>query len=190
VTISGGAIYDWGAHYLDWTLLLMGADPVRVTATGHKRVWRDVTNEDQVRVRLAWADGREAEFVHSDVAAVRRPKLYLQGTRGTLVGHYRPVTFESIEPGLGYRSHAAHHAEAPAALTLATYESRLGLREERVPLPAVADFAFHANLADHLLLGEPLAVPPDSVRDVIAVLDAAQRSLTAGGEPMAPAGRA
>lgn len=181
VSISGGAIYDWGAHYLDWTLMLMGNDPVRVSATGHKRVWHDVTNEDQVRVRLGWADGREAEFVHSDVAAVRRPKLYLQGTSGTLVGHYRPVVTETIEPGVGYRSRVAHHAEAPAELTLATYESRSGLTEERVPLPAPAAFPFHANLADHLLLGEPLAVPAGSVRNVVAVLDAAQRSLGSGG---------
>lgn len=181
VSISGGAIYDWGAHYLDWTLLLMGDDPVRVSATGHKRVWHDVTNEDQVRVRLGWSDGREAEFVHSDVAAIRRPKLYLQGTAGTLVGHYRPVVTETIEPGIGYRSRVAHHAEAPAELLLATYESRSGLSEERVPLPTPAAFPFHADLADHLLLGEPLAVPAGSVRNVIAVLDAAQRSLDAGG---------
>lgn len=181
ISISGGAIYDWGAHYLDWTLQLMGDDPVQVTAAGHKRVWHDVTNEDQVRVRLGWADGREAEFVHSDVAAVRRPKLYLQGSAGTLVGHYRPVVTETIEPGVGYRARVAHHAEAPADLTLSTYESGAGLTEERVPLPAPAEFPFHADLADHLLLGEPLAVPPESVRNVIAVLDAAQRSLAAGG---------
>ena len=181
VSISGGAIYDWGAHYLDWTLLLMGDDPVRVSATGHKRVWHDVTNEDQVRVRLGWSDGREAEFVHSDVAAVRRPKLYLQGTAGTLVGHYRPVVTETIEPGIGYRARVAHHAEAPAELVLATYESRSGISEQRVPLPAPTEFPFHADLADHLLLGEPLAVPAGSVRNVVAVLDAAQRSLTAGG---------
>ncbi len=190
VSISGGAIYDWGAHYLDWTLLLMGDDPVRVTAAGHKRVWHDVTNEDQVRVRLTWSDGREAEFVHSDVAAVRRPKLYLQGTRGTLVGHYRPLVTESIVPGIGYRRLVAHHAEAPAELSLASYTGSAGIAEERVPLPAPAEFPFHANLADHLLLGEPLAVPVESVRNVIAVLDAAQRSLGAGGRAVELGGSA
>lgn len=185
-SISGGAIYDWGAHYLDWTLLLLGSQPVRVSATGHKRVWHDVTNEDQVRVRLGWADGREAEFVHSDVAAVRRPKWYVQGTHGTLVGHYRPVAFESIEPGIGYRTTVAHHAEAPADLTLATYSGAgLGLRTVDVPLPAPPAWPFHTNLADHLLLGEPLAVTAEQARSVITVLDAAQRSLDAGGEVVA-----
>ena len=181
VSISGGAIYDWGAHYLDWTLLLMGDTPARVSATGHKRVWHDVTNEDQVRVRLSWNDGREAEFVHSDVAAIRRPKMYLQGTKGTLVGHYRPVVVEGIEPGIGYRSTVAHHAEAPADLKLVSYAGPGGLIEEIVPLPPPGGFPFHANLADHLLLGEPLAVEASSARNVVAVLDAAQRSLGAGG---------
>ncbi len=180
-SISGGAIYDWGAHYLDWTLLLMGDDPVRVSATGHKRVWHDVTNEDQVRVRLSWADGREAEFVHSDVAAVRRPKLYLQGTRGTLVGKYRPVVFESIEPGIGYRASEAHHAEAPAEMVFVSYDGPARLGEHRLALPSPKSFPFHANLADHLLLGEDLAVRPEAARNVVAVLDAAQRSLEGGG---------
>ena len=181
VSISGGAIYDWGAHYLDWTLLLLGDNPIRVSATGHKRVWHDVTNEDQVRVRLAWADGREAEFVHSDVAGIRRPKMYLQGTQGTLVAHYRPVVLDVIEPGIGYRSTVAHHAEAPADIKMATYAGISGLIEETVPLAPPGNFPFHANLADHLLLGEPLAVEPRSARNVVAVLDAAQRSLDAGG---------
>ncbi len=180
-SISGGAIYDWGAHYLDWTLLLMGDDPLKVSATGHKRVWRDVTNEDQVRVRLSWEDGREAEFVHSDVAAVRRPKLYLQGTKGTLVGSYRPVVFENIEPGIGYRSSEAHHAEAPAEMVFVSYDGPARLGEHRLALPPPLSFPFHANLADHLLLGEDLAVQPEAARNVVAVLDAAQRSLETGG---------
>jgi hypothetical protein len=45
-------------------------------------------------------------------------------------------------------------------------------------------FAFHRNLADHLLLGEPLAVVRQSAREVIAVLEAATRSASEGGEPV------
>ncbi|MHB1487948.1 MAG: Gfo/Idh/MocA family oxidoreductase [Acidimicrobiales bacterium] len=173
-SVSGGAVYDWGSHYLDWILLLMGGPPTRVTARGHKRVWHDVTNLDQVRVHLDWADGREAEFIHSDVAAWRRPKFYIQGTAGTLVGHYRPVTFERIEPGRGFVAEQAHFAEAPADLMLARYEPSWGVTETRLPPAPQEPFAFHANLADHLHLGEPLAVTPESARDVIAVLEAAQ----------------
>src|SRR5262245_10456079 len=178
---SGGAAYDWGSHHIDWVLQLLGGAPRQVQAHGHKRVWHDVTNLDQLRVRMTWSDGREAEFFQSDVAAVRRPKFYVQGTSGTLVGHYRVVTLEHVEPGRGYVARQMHHAEAPAELLLARYESGYGISETRLPSAPEQPFAFHRNLADHLHLGEPLAVTPASVRQVIGVLEAARRSTEQGG---------
>lgn len=186
-TVSGGTVYDWGSHHVDWILQLLGSTPASVSAVGHKRVWHDVTNLDQLRVRMHWADGREAEFLSSDIAAVRRPKFYVQGTEGTLVGHYRPVAFERLDPALGYVRETAHHAEAPVDLVAARYESASGVAETRLPLPAVDRFAFHRNLADHLLLGDPLAVTPGSAREVVAVLEAATRSAGARGVPVAVA---
>jgi predicted dehydrogenase len=182
--VSGGLAYDWGAHHVDWILLLMGSVPARVSAVGQKRVWHDVTNLDQLRVRMRWDDGREAEYLASDVAAVRRPKFYVQGTAGTLVGHYRPVAFERIDPARGYVSEAAHHAEAPAELAVARYRGPGELEEMSLPLEPEVPFAFHRNLADHLHLGEPLAVEPQSVREVVAVLEAATRSAAEGGQPV------
>ncbi len=180
VEISGGAVYDWGSHHLDWILQLMGEFPAELTAHGHKRVWRDVTNLDQVRVRLAWADGREAEFLQSDIAAIRRPKFFLQGTAGTIAGSYRPLLFERLEPGYGYVGDPAHHAEAPVELTLARYTPGEGL-SETVLRPLAGDrYGFHRNLADHLHLGEPLAVTPESAREVVALLEAAQVSTDKG----------
>jgi len=184
-TVSGGTVYDWGSHHVDWILQLFGAAPTSVTALGHKRVWRDVTNLDQLRVRMQWEDGREAEFLSSDVAAVRRPKFYVQGTQGTLAGWYRPLAFERLDPALGYVRETAHHAEAPTDLVLARYETVAGLAETRLPLPPVQPFAFHRNLADHILLGDPLAVSPVSSRQVVAVLEAATRSAAARGAPLA-----
>jgi predicted dehydrogenase len=180
-SVSGGAVYDWGSHHIDWILQLLGSAPETVQTHGHKRVWHDVTNLDQLRVRLSWSDGREAEFLQSDIAAVRRPKFYVQGTTGTLVGHYRSVALERLEPGRGYVAQQLHHAEAPADLSLARYESGYGLSETRLPPAPEQPFAFHRNLADHLHLGEPLAITPQSVRMVIAVLESAQRSSEQGG---------
>ena len=182
--VSGGLVYDWGAHHVDWILQLMGSVPAGVSAVGHKRVWHDVTNLDQLRVRMRWDDGREAEFVASDVAAVRRPKFYVQGTAGTLAGHYRPVVFDRLDPARGYVSETAHHAEAPVALTVSRYRSGGGLEERALTLEPEVPFAFHRNLADHLHLGEPLAVVPQSVREVVSVLEAATRSATEGGQPV------
>jgi predicted dehydrogenase len=180
VAVSGGAVYDWGSHHLDWILQLMGGFPERLVAHGHKRVWRDITNLDQVRVRVTWSDGREAEFVQSDIAGIRRPKFFVQGTSGTIAGHYRPMRTERVEPGVGYVADELHHAEAPVELTLARYEPGYGLTETTLP-PVPADrYGFHRNLADHLIFGEPLAVTPESARDVVALLEAAQRSTDEG----------
>jgi predicted dehydrogenase len=180
VSVSGGAVYDWGSHHVDWILQLLGSAPARVTTTQHKRVWHDVTNADQVRVHLDWDDGREAEFVQSDVAAIRRPKFYVQGTAGTLVGHYRPLSFERIEPVRGYVQERPHHAEAPVDLLLARYEAGYATSQTCLSPSPEEPFAFHRNLADHLLAGEALAVTPESVRDVVAVLEAAQTSPGSG----------
>ena len=181
VALSGGAVYDWGSHHVDWILQLLPGMPETIETTGHKRVWHDVTNLDQVRVRLRWGDGREAQFLQSDVAAVRPPKFHVQGTAGSIAGWYRPVTFERLEPGRGYVCETAHHAEAPVELVLRRYRSGHGLVETRIPPAPERRFAFHRNLADHLHLGEPLAVTADSVRRLIAVLEAAQRSGENGG---------
>src|SRR5262245_27512579 len=179
--VSGGEVYDWGSHHVDWVLQLLGESPRLVQAHGHKRVWHDVTNLDQLRVRMTWADGREAEFFQSDIAAVRRPKFWIVGTAATLVGRYRLVTLEHVELGRGYVATEMHHAEAPADLLLARYEIGYGISETRLPPAPEQPFAFHRNLADHLHLGEPLAVTPASVRQVIGVLEAARRSTDEGG---------
>jgi predicted dehydrogenase len=182
ISVSGGAVYDWGAHHLDWMLQLLGDFPVSVQTTRHKRLWHDVTNADQLRVRLRWDDGREAEFVDSMLAAVRRPKFYIQGTRGTLVGHYRPLRTEAVDARDGYTVTEHHHAEAPADLLLARSEPGVGISETKLALPAAPVHPFHRNLADHLLLGEPLAVTPAQARRTVILLEAAHRSGLAGGD--------
>jgi predicted dehydrogenase len=179
--VSGGAVYDWGSHHVDWVLRLYGSPPARVAAIAHKRAWLDVTNADQVTAWMQWADGREATFRQSDLAAIRRPKFYVQGTRGTIEGHYRKLVNEEIEPGRGYVERLAHFAEAPVTLRLARYEGPGRLSETAIPPAPAQGWAFHRNVADHLLLGEPLLVHPAESRDVVAVLEAAHRSAAAGG---------
>ncbi len=50
-------------------------------------------------------------------------------------------------------------------------------------IPEREHYRFHANLADHLLLGEPIVAPlVDSVK-VVAILEAAARSMDNGGSP-------
>ncbi len=180
-SVSGGAVYDWGSHHVDWIMLLQGSAPSRVLSTTHSRVWRDTTNVDQLSLWMQWDDGREATFRQSDICAIRRPKFHIQGTVGTLEGHYRPLRSETVVAGRGYVEHTSHHAEAPVDLRVVRYDGDHGTVESTVRPAPHPGWAFHRNLADHLLLGEALAVPPEESRDVVAVLEAAHRSGAEGG---------
>src|SRR5262249_33692345 len=87
--ISGGVFYDWGSHYLDWVLALLPDAVSDVRATAHKRVWHDVTNADQANLSLRFTGGQEATFIHSDVAALLKPKWYILGTKGAILATWR-----------------------------------------------------------------------------------------------------
>jgi predicted dehydrogenase len=181
-SISGGAIYDWGSHHVDWIVQLFGSPPARVLCSTHTRVWHDTTNADQLSLWMQWDDGREATFRQSDICAIRRPKFHVEGTRGTIEGHYRPIVADRIVPGRGHVAEVSHHAEAPVDLSVATYDGAFGVRTSTLPPAPSPGWGFHRNLADHLLLGEPLAVRPEESRDVVAVLEAGHRSGANGGE--------
>lgn len=180
-SISGGAVFDWGSHHVDWINQLYGSAPSRVLCTTHTRVWHDTTNVDQLALWMQWPDGREATFRQSDICAIRRPKFHIEGTNATLQGHYRPMRNDSVVPGRGYVEHTSHHAEAPVDLTVARYDGAHGLVTSTVRPAPDPGWAFHRNLADHLLLGEDIAVRPEQSRDVVAVLEAAHRSGNEGG---------
>lgn len=178
--LSGGAVYDWGSHHIDWILALYGSTPDQVQATSHKRVWRDVSNSDQIDVHMRWADGREARFIQTDVAAIRKPKFYVQGTKATAVGEYRPIVDDRLEAGRGHVADPWHHAEAPVDLRVGRYEQGYGVVELVLPPVPRVGWPFHRALADHLLLGEPVPVPPQESREVVSVLEAAHRSAAEG----------
>ena len=181
-SISGGAIYDWGSHHVDWILQLYGSPPSRLLCSAHTRVWNDTTNADQLSLWMQWPDGREATFRQSDVCAIRRPKFHVEGTQGTIEGHYRTLVSDRVVPGRGHVSEISHHAEAAVDLTVATYDGTFGVRESTVAPAPSPGWGFHRNLVDHLVFGEPLAVRPEASRDVVAVLEAGHRSGAGGGE--------
>ena len=183
-TISGGAIYDWGSHYLDWVLDLFGQEVEWVSATTHKRVWHDVTNADHTRVLVHFVDGVEAEFTHSDLAAAAKPKFYVLGTKGGLVGDWRServVARSSIGTLLEDRLAVS---DSPAALRVLVPDGAGGTSETRLSIPPAPPQPFHRQLADALLSGEPMDVTPEGSRRNIAVMQAATLSARDGGRPV------
>ncbi len=165
--ISGGTIYDWGSHYFDWVLQMLEGSVRHLAAVAHKRVWHDVTNADQVRVDLTFDGGAQATFMQSDIAAALKPKWYVLGTRGAVLGEWR----EDAEPP----------AHAPARIKVLRPADGGGTHEERLALAPRDEHGFYRNLADHLAWDEPLAVTPQEARRTVAVMEAATQSIAQGG---------
>jgi len=180
--VSGGVIYDWGSHYLDWILQLIPDQVVQVAASRHNLVWHDVSNDDHFGLRLRFEGGAEAEFIHSDIAAARKPKWYVLGTQGAAVGEWRRGVIATKGPN-GVAEELLPVADLPCELHWLRPGPGDRSHDQTVALPASPPQAFYRNLAGHLLAAEPLAVTAESARRNIAIMEAATQA-AATGQPV------
>lgn len=181
-SVSGGAFYDWGSHLLDQVLDLMPGDIEHVTASAHKRAWFDVTNADHSRVSVRFADGAEAQFIHSDLAAALKPRWYLLGTRGAVVGNWRSEKVVSRSDIGTLVEDVLAPADSPPAIDLHTADGSV-TRVATAPGPA---YQFHRELADGLRFGLPMTVTGAQSRRVLSVMEAAALSAVDAGRPVVP----
>jgi len=158
--ISGGAMYDWGAHFLDWILNLMPGRIESVVGFFHKRVWHSVTNEDQCQAIMRFEGGRYAEYQTSSIAAVGKHRWRILGTKGGILPGNEAISVTALIGGEMTTLSFKHKPRRP--------------------------HLYYYNIADHLLRGEPLMVTPESARRVIAVLEAAERSAASGRAEKVP----
>ena len=155
-TVSGGALYDWGAHFTDWVLRLVDKRVTQVTGFFHKLLWHHVTNEDATRAIIRFEDGTVADLQQSSLAAVGKARWRVLGTLGGL-----ETTDDETVRVTSYASGLKFEGEIPA-------KERRGWAE------------YYRNIADHLLMGEPLAVTAEQARETIAVIETAERSAAEG----------
>jgi len=169
VAVSGGAIFDWGSHYLDQILDLFDQDIAYVSGVNHKRHWNHVTNADHSVVTVTFVDGTQATFVNSDLSAARPPKFRVFGTQGAIVADWDPAA----EPAV---------ADLPALVTLYAPDGS----SRSVTLDEVPAYTFHRELAAHLASGTSMQVSAQQSRDVVAVMEAAEESAKSLGRQVVP----
>lgn len=160
--ISGGALYDWGAHLVDWVLGLTAGKVKNVTGFSHKRVWHDVTNEDEVEAVILFKSGAVADVQISSIQRVGRPRWRILGEKGAILDEGGKGAFKVFTEVGGF----------PAEIQVKYYD---GQHEK-----------FYQNVSAHLLKGEPLAVTPESSRRVIAIIEAAGKSAQLGRSTPVP----
>jgi predicted dehydrogenase len=160
-TISGGILYDWGAHFLEYALQILRGNMVEVTGFVRKGFWArhtmygDDTNEDEACAIVRFDNGQWLTLLMSSIDSTpRRGMLEVTGTNGTyVISHDR---------------------------WLAVCQEDGGRVERSGPVPPGQSWKFYQNVADHLVKGEPLVITPEYARRPIHIMDLAGRSATLG----------
>jgi predicted dehydrogenase len=169
VAVSGGAIFDWGSHFIDQILALMPGKVDAVSGINQKRMWNHVTNADHADVTITFADGARATFTNSDLAAARKPKFYVLGTTGAIVGNWDAAA-------------GSVPADLPAVISVHRADGSV----EIIPNSTGASNAFHQSVVSYLTNGTPMNVTTNQSRDVVAIMQAAEESALSNGHPVKP----
>ncbi len=152
--ISGGAMFDWGAHIIDWILHLQPKHVVGVDGYYQKLRWFEHTNEDHTELTIRFEGGANASVEISNLAAASKDRWRILGTKGAIVMR----NWEKIEVSVDHDGY------------IAKFDA---------PIMKTNQQAYYNNIAGHLMRGEDLGVKPEEARRIIAIIEAAERSSVA-----------
>jgi len=160
-TISGGILYDWGVHLLEYGLQLIDSDITEVTGfskTGYwapKTKWKKDTNEDEAEAVVRFRNGEWLTLNITSLDSNAKPGfLEITGTEGSYVMDWSGYTIHKRD-GQNYSlEQGAHYPNA--------WEK------------------FYGNIADHLTKGAKLVITPEWSRRPIHILDLAAQSAKKG----------
>lgn len=155
--ISGGILYDWGAHFIDWILNLVPSPVASVAGHFQKREWQEVTNEDHALAVIRFKNGVVATFEQSSLAAAPKDRWRVLGTKGAIT----------------LRDWNQNHWTVTSHVTGQPVTSQ-------VPFEKDDWGAYYRNVANHLLAGKELEVKPEQARRTIEVIEAAEKASKQG----------
>lgn len=154
--ISGGVIYDWGAHFCEWMLQVMTGDMLEISGHGINEIW-PTSNEDEVEAVVRFAGPAVGSHTASNAALIGKPSIRLLGTEGAMLWEFGNH-LDIVTPGKDGASQETR---------------RYRLLEGR-------QTDYYANVYRHLTEEEPLVITAEWARRVIQVLDFASRAAADG----------
>lgn len=164
--ISGGALYDWGAHAIDWVLSMIPSKITQVTGFFNKLMWHEATNEDHTRAIIRFENGCVADIMQSHLAYLGKPLWYILGTKGAIIDTGR----DAIK---GYTRELNGPSGGSFRLRTAEGEKEISYKE--------SDWLTHyIDLANHFKIGTAVPVSGEDGRRVITVLETAEKSSKSG----------
>jgi predicted dehydrogenase len=157
-SISGGILYDMGAHFLEWVLQLVDEDIVEVAGYGRNGFWAPVspwkkdTYEDEMMVTVRFSNDVMLSLGMSAIDAGPKESFKVLGTKGAYV--------------FTHRGYAIHRPKGK--------KKAIEIQEGENPGPTW--HRFYRNIASHLVKGEDLVITPEWARRTIHIIDLACRS--------------
>jgi predicted dehydrogenase len=169
---GGGLWMDLGPHLLDEALCYFGA-PLAIQAD-IATMRAGAGADDSFHARLRYADGLRVDLHASMLGALARPRLLLQGTRGSYVKQGLDPQEASLKAGELPGSGAAWGRDAECGI--AAVERDGALQTIAVPTENGAYPAYYRLVAEAIWGRGPNPVPPEEAIAVMRLLDAGRES--------------
>lgn len=161
-TISGGVMYDWGVHLLEYSLQIIDSEIDEVSGFakngfwGPQTKWKDDTNEDEGFAVVRFTNGKWLTIRSTTLNP--RPSPFwgtVTGTLGTYVFDHGTYEITKVNSD-------------------GTTSTVKGSN------PAGEGEKFYINIADHMTKGTQLIITPEWARRPIHILDLADQSARKG----------
>ncbi len=161
--LSGGILYDWGVHFLEYSLQIIDSELAEVTGYtkkgfwAPKTKWKQDTIEDECYAIARFKNGAWLSLCISTLDSNPKPGIVeITGTKGTYImdhGNWKIIKHEKSREKI--------------------------IREGRNP-NSDSWKIYYKNISDHLLKRKPLIITAEWARRSIHILDLANKSSQKG----------